>query len=113
LEYGSGGGFTGSVTAYKIIGATVYQINSAGKITAKGHLDDNRRKKIQKMAKSLLLAKTSFDHPYNMYQYLVIYTRNKIVNIKWGDPSYPPTREIKEFSHNIHRILQSIKFKSL
>ncbi|HRG38689.1 MAG TPA: hypothetical protein PK289_09170 [Bacteroidia bacterium] len=95
IKFGSGGGFTGAVTEYRLKeNGDIYKSNSGEgepqlikSITAEelklvreklGHLNKDAFSKI--------------NHPYNVYYFIQIDT----LKVIWGDPSYSPPKELED-----------------
>lgn len=94
IKFGSGGGFTGAVTEFRLKeNGDVYRVNSVEKeeqliksITA----DEIKiiRDKLSKVPKDAL----KINHPYNITYFIEIDTLKAV----WGDPSFTPPKELED-----------------
>lgn len=94
IQFGTGGGFTGEVTSYRIKeNGDVFKINS-------GEQDEQLIKSITAEELKMIREKIAnvppqalhLNHPYNMYSFIKIDTMNTV----WGDPSYTIPKELQD-----------------
>ncbi len=94
IKFGSGGGFTGAVTEYRLKeNGDVFKYNAVEKeeqliksITAEEL--KTVREKVAKLPKEAL----TVNHPYNVYYFIQLDTMKAV----WGDPSYTPPAELQD-----------------
>ncbi|HET6227372.1 MAG TPA: hypothetical protein VFF27_13895 [Bacteroidia bacterium] len=95
IKFGSGGGFTGAVTEYRLKeNGDIYKFNSIDK---EEQLIKSITAEELKMVKEKLAAVdkdslSKINHPYNMYYFIQIDT----MKATWGDPGYTPPKGLEE-----------------
>jgi len=95
IKFGSGGGFTGAVTEYRLKeNGDIYKSTS-------GEGDSQLLKSItaeelklvrEKLSRLNIDTLSKINHPYNMYYFIQIDT----LKATWGDPSYSPPKELED-----------------
>jgi hypothetical protein len=111
LSVKSGGGFTGSVTEYRLYSTGIVQ---KGKgladisFTETASLSKRSTRKFFKRAASITFP--SFQHPGNIYHALTYLTDGKTVTTTWGDASHVPPADIKKLYDDLSAKLKALKF---
>lgn len=116
ITVGSGGGFTGAVTTYKITPqGKVLKGKGIGEIkfTECGKIKRSVAKKMFTSASGLMPANNSFNHPGNLYYFLKYTEDGKEQIITWGDAEHPVPDEIKKLYEEIQARINAIRFKPL
>lgn len=111
---GSGGGFSGKVTSYKITGRCVFKANGLISPPYKEATRLKRKKKkyIFRTAEQLWKQQQGFEHPSNMYKFMTLYSGGKSKHFTWGDPSFPVPDNIGRCYEGILSVLAALKFNS-
>ncbi len=112
LTIGSGGGFTGQVTSYKVIKCKIYKGKglAAIKYSEEAKLKRRSKKILNKGAKGLQKKNTSLNKPSNTYKFIRIYSKGKITEIVWGDPSPEIPKEVIDYYDKISEVIKNLKF---
>ena len=113
---GSGGGFSGAVTAYKITskgevlkGSGVVEI----KYTECAKIKKSTAKKIiDNTSREALLVK-EFNHPGNMYSFLSIENGKEQTRLTWGDNNTPAPEKIRQLHADILKTVGSLRYKPI
>lgn len=116
ITVGSGGGFTGAVTTYKITReGKVYKGKGVGEIkfTECGKIKRSAAKKMFTSASGLMPANNSFNHPGNLYYFLKYTQDGKEQTITWGDADHPVADEVRKLYEEIHASVNAIRYKPL
>jgi hypothetical protein len=113
VSIGSGGGFTGTATVYKVTPkGLIFKGDGIGdiKFTLCGKIKKSRAKDIIARVTDQTRATTEFSHPGNIY-YFIGYTENeKQRAITWGNPDHPVPDEIRKLYEDVHAIVSEIKY---
>ncbi len=116
ITVGSGGGFAG--------GATVYKITASGKVLRGKGIGEIKYTECSKIKKSKALnyiqlvadqtqLNTQFNHPGNLYHFLG-YAENTIQHkITWGDAAHPVPESIQKLYQEINTIIGSLRYKPI
>ncbi|HEY3406106.1 MAG TPA: hypothetical protein VGK59_22120 [Ohtaekwangia sp.] len=114
ISVGSGGGFAGTVTTYKIIpNGKVFKGSGLGdiKFTECGKIKKSAAKKFVSAVADQTRLNTSFSHPGNLY-YFIRYTENgKEQTITWGDADHPVPADVKKLYEEIQASVTVIRYK--
>ena len=95
IKFGSGGGFTGAVTEYRLKeNGDIYKFDSMlGEAQLLKSITGEElnvvREKLARINKDSI---AKINHPYNMYYFIQVDT----LKATWGDPSYTPPKELEE-----------------
>lgn len=114
---GSGGGFTGATTAYKITskgevlkGSGVAEI----KYTECAKIKKSKAKKIIDEASREALLIKEFNHPGNMYSFLSIEKeKEEQTRLTWGDKNTPAPEKIRQLHADIMKTVGSLRYKTI
>ena len=102
--FGSGGGFTGKYTEYRM---------HQNGLIEKMDLDNERYAELAKVNKKdlqpffhqlhqLNLLDMEYDHPGNMTWYIEVHNEEKRNRVRWGDYKMPPQPELDAFFKKVH-----------
>lgn len=110
LKIGSGGGITGGVTVFKF--EKTRMLKGKGMVSIKYNesapLKCKKRKKFLKNAKSLLQEGVDINNPGNTYQFIEIYSKDKILKMVWHQSEIPAAT--LQYIENIKEIVKNLKF---
>ncbi|RAW00615.1 hypothetical protein [Pseudochryseolinea flava] len=113
---GSGGGFTGAVTAYKITSkGKVFKGNGVTDIeyTACAKIKKSKAKKIIRSVHQQVDAIKSFNHPGNMYTFIAIESKGEQTRLTWGDNKIPAPENLKNLYADIMNSVGSLRYKTI
>ncbi len=115
IQIGSGGGFTGEITAYKIIKEKITKGKGLGALrySESAVLSNKKLKKIKKGANEILKKNTTFNTPYTTYKFINVYTNGKKIELVWGDPAFKCPKEIQDYYTKVNKIIAKLKFKTI
>src|SRR4051812_36972654 len=87
VKMGTGGGFTGQATVYKIVGKKIGRAQGIPPVsyTQMAKLSCKESKQVKRGAQSLE-NEPLFDHPFNTYKWIEIFYDGKSTKYQWGDP---------------------------
>jgi hypothetical protein len=116
IVIGNGGGFTGSVTAYKIAsngeifkGSGLVEI----KYTLCAKLKKSKAKKIIQQASAEILATQEFNHPGNVYTFLAVEDGKENKRLTWGHNTTPAPEKILTLHAEIMKTISSLNYKPI
>ncbi len=116
ITIGSGGGFAGT--------ATVYKITPSGKVFKGKGIGEIKYTECSKIKKALALkyiqlvseqtqSNEQFNHPGNLY-YFMGYAENTTNNkITWGDAEHPVSESIQKLYLEMNTAIRSLRFKPI
>lgn len=116
ITVGSGGGYTGAVTTYKITPqGKVFKGKGVGEIkfTECGKIKRSAAKKMFASISGLIPADNSFNHPGNLYYFLKYKQDAKEQTITWGDAAHPVPEGVKKLFDEIQASVNAIRYKPL
>jgi hypothetical protein len=114
ITAGSGGGFTGAATVYKITPkGEVFRGKGVTDIafTECAPLSKRKAKKIIRQVNDVLAAITEFNHPGNLYYFLSTNTTGQEKRITWGDTGTAVSDDVKKLYDDIGARVSSLKYK--
>jgi hypothetical protein len=102
LKFGSGGGFTGAVSEFRLKGnGDVFLYNSIEKEEKLiKSLTTEELKAIRQKIASLPADALNIDHPYNMYYFIQVDTSKAV----WGDPAFTAPKELQDLYNYLNSI---------
>lgn len=112
ITTGSGGGFAGTVTAYKISGnGEVFRGSGVGEITYTpcGKIRKTEAKKLIKIVADKALSSQPFSHPGNLYYFLSYTDDDNERTVTWGDANYPLPDDIKKVYDEVNTSISAIR----
>ena len=116
IAVGSGGGFAGTATAYKITPkGKVFKGKGIGEITYTESAKIKRAKarKYIRQVSEQTQSNSQFSHPGNLY-YFINYTENASEHkITWGDAQHPVPESIQKLYQEINNTISSARFKPI
>lgn len=116
ITVGSGGGFSGTATAYKVTAAgKIFKGNSIGEIkyTESAKIKKATAKKCIQRVSEQTQSNSQFNHPGNLY-YFIGYTDNAgEQKVTWGDAQYPVPESIQKLYQEINTTIGSARFKPI
>ena len=114
VSVGSGGGFTGTVTMYKITPAgKVFKGSGVGdiKFTECSKIKKSKAKKFISSGADQTRSTTSFSHPGNLYYFLKYTEDGKEQTITWGDADHPVPDDVKKLYEEIQSSVNALRYK--
>ncbi|MBN2610212.1 MAG: hypothetical protein JXB00_01510 [Bacteroidales bacterium] len=114
IVFGSGGGFTGQVTAFKL-----YKNGKILKGTGKAEVTYHEYAKLKKsVAKNVFNELNnenfvSFREPGNMYYFISYTYKKKEVNYTWGASSFDPPELLQGIFHRLMSEVSALKFRKI
>lgn len=114
VSIGSGGGFAGTVTAFKITpDGKVFKGKGVGDITFTecSKLKKSKAKRIVAKAGDQAPSSSSFHHPGNLYYYITYTGNGKEQTVTWGDADHPVPEHIKKLYDEIQTSVSALKYK--
>jgi len=112
ITVGSGGGFAGTVTRYKITPAgEVFRGKGLGEIK---YTECGKMKKaaVKKWIASVEEKTTAtFNHPGNLYYFITYTEKGREQTITWGAADHPVPDEIKKLYEEINSRVHAIRYK--
>lgn len=115
ITLGSGGGFAGTTTVYKITEkGEVFKGKGLGEIvyTECGKIKRSQAKKFFKNVSAQLQA-ADFNHPGNLYYFLTIAENGNEKKVTWGDADHKVPEPIRTTHQEIQATVTPIKFKPI
>ena len=103
IIFGSGGGFTGKVTAYDL------DINRK-RLRKKGEEEEQKikRKRIKHITRLLNkheIPKLYFNKPYNNYKFIHLIYEEREIKYVWGDPKNPAPEALVELYEELVKLV--------
>lgn len=107
IVFGSGGGFTGAVTAYYILpDGQLFKVDGLQKdTTVLEPLKRKHTKKIFKVIQGLNLGKLAINEPGNLYYFIRQSTTDSLQEATWGAAGYTPPAEVIDFYQELMNIV--------
>ena len=116
ITLGSGGGFTGNTTMYKVTPeGKVFKGTGIGDVQFSlcGKIKKATAKQMMTRVADQVNAATSFNHPGNLF-YFISYTEgNNVRTIKWGDAEHPIQEDVKKLYEETLASVNGISFKPI
>lgn len=102
LKFGSGGGFTGAVTEFRLKeNGDVFLYNSTEKEeTLLKSVTSEELKTIRQKIAALPADALNINHPYNMYYFIQLDTTKAV----WGDPAFTTSKELLDLYNYLNSI---------
>jgi hypothetical protein len=116
ITVGSGGGFAGTATVYKITtSGKVFKGNGVGEIkyTECAKIKKAKAKKYVQTVSELTQSSSPFSHPGNMYYFINYTDNNGEHKATWGDVQYPVPESIQKLYQEINIVIGSARFKPI
>ena len=116
ITVGSGGGFAGTATVYKITASgKVFKGNGVGEIkyTECAKIKKAMAKKYIQTVSELTQSGSPFSHPGNMYYFINYTDTNGEHKATWGDAQYPVADSIQKLYQEINSTIGSARFKPI
>lgn len=116
VSVGSGGGFAGTATVYKITSkGEVFKGNGVGdiKFTLCGKIKKASAKKIISDVTDGARSIPPFSHPGNIYYFLAYTENGKEQTITWGDADHPVPERIKNLYEEIQTSVSAVNYKPI
>ena len=116
LIAGSGGGFTGMVTAYKIfLDGKVYKGKGVAEIqyTACASIRKGKARKLIRRATHTLNTAGEFDAPGNQYYFLTLVQSGKENKVTWGAADRPAPDSLRNLYQEVQGMAAGLKYKPL
>ena len=116
VSLGSGGGFAGSATVYKVTPkGLVFKGSGIGdiKFDLCGKIKRTLAKQIVARASNQSHAVAEFNHPGNLYYFITYSDKEMQQTITWGDADHPAPDEIKELYDEIYSAVSKIKYRPI
>ena len=116
VSLGSGGGFAGTVTVYKVTpNGLVFKGSGIGDINFDlcGKIKKTHAKKIIARVNDQANAVTEFNHPGNLYYFITYSDKQMQETISWGDADHPVPDEIKKLYEDIYASVSEIKYRPI
>src|SRR5688572_2872475 len=104
ITVGSGGGFAGTVTTYKITPrGEIFRGKGLGdiKFTECAKIKKSAAKKWISSTSEKTSANLAFNHPGNLYYFLTYSEKGKVQTITWGDADHPVPDDVKKLYEDI------------
>jgi len=116
ITLGSGGGFTGSTTMYKVTPeGKIFKGTGIGDVqfTLCGKIKKSEAKEMMTRVADQVSAANSFNHPGNLF-YFISYTEdNNVRTIKWGDAEHPIQENVKKLYDEVLASVNGVSFKPI
>jgi hypothetical protein len=116
ITLGSGGGFTGNTTTYKVTPkGEVFKGTGIGDVQFSlcGKIKKSKAKQMMTQVADQVSATTSFNHPGNLF-YFISYTEdNNVRTIKWGDAEHPIQADVKKLYDEVLASVNGVSFKPI
>lgn len=116
ITLGSGGGFTGSTTMYKVTPkGEVFKGAGIGDVqfTLCGKIKIAKAEQMITQVADQVSAATSFNHPGNLF-YFISYTEdNNVRTITWGDVEHPVQEDVKKLYDEVLASVNGVSFKPI
>jgi len=116
ITLGSGGGFTGSTTIYKVTPAgKVFKGVGIGDVpfTHCGKIEKAKAKQMMTSVADQVSAAASFNHPGNLFYFISYTENNNVKSIKWGDADHPIQEDVKKLYDEMLASVNGISFKPI
>jgi hypothetical protein len=116
IVIGTGGGFSGAVTAYKITEkGEVFKGNGLAEIkyTLCAKIKKSKAKKLIQQASTEVEAIKDFNHPGNLYSFIAIESGNDKTRLTWGDNNNPTPEKIRVLHADILKAVSSLNYKPI
>jgi hypothetical protein len=116
VEIGSGGGFSGS--------ATIYRIRPDGKVLAgkgivditfikQGSIRKSKAARFYRKAAKQVLGTPDYNQPGNTYKFMAVATVDKSVKLTWNDAAQDVPSRVKKLYKKIMSTVNSVEFINL
>ncbi len=116
ITLGSGGGFTGNTTMYKVtLKGEVFKGEGIGdvKFSLCGKIKIAKAEQMITQVADQVTAATSFNHPGNLF-YFISYTEdNNVRTITWGDVEHPVQEDVKKLYDEVLASVNGVSFKPI
>jgi len=116
ITLGSGGGFTGNTTMYKVTPkGEVFKGTGIGEVQFSlcGKIKIAKAKQMITQVDDQVSAATSFNHPGNLF-YFISYTEdNNVRTITWGDVEHPIQEDVKKLYDEVLASVNGVSFKPI
>ena len=112
ISAGSGGGFAGTVAAYKISrNGDVFKGSGVGEIiyTQCGKIRKSEAKKLIKKVAHKTLSSKPFTHPGNLYYFLSYTDDGTEQTITWGDANHALPDDIKKIYDEVNASISAVR----
>ena len=112
ISAGSGGGFAGTVTAYKISrNGDVFKGSGVGEITYLpcGKIKKSVAKRLVKKVADKTLSSQPFTHPGNLYYFLSYTDDGTEQTITWGDANHVLPDDIKKIYDEVNASISAVR----
>jgi hypothetical protein len=116
ITVGSGGGFAGT--------STVYKITSSGKVFKGKGIGEIKFTECSKLKKAHALTyiqsvskqtelNEPFNHPGNLYYFMGYAENSNVLKLTWGDAEHPVPESIQKLYQEINTAISSLHFKPI
>ena len=115
ITVGSGGGFAGTATVYKITtDGKVFKGNGIAdiKFTECGKIKKTKAKEFVSQVSQQVNAKT-FSHPGNLFYFISFTESNNERTITWGDADHPVQADVKKIYEEVLASVSIIRYKPI
>ena len=116
ITIGSGGGFTGTTTVFKITpGGLIFKGEGLGdiKFSEWGKIKKSKAKEILTTVSDAMSSKTSSSHPGNLFYFISYTENNNKFTITWGDADHPVQADVKELYEEVLTTVSAVKYKPI
>src|SRR6218665_1523848 len=114
ITVGSGGGFTGAVTVYKITEkGEVFKGGMGGIFTECGAIRKSKARKFVKETTNVVQRAGDFNHPGNLYHFLSFKNEGQENKITWGSSQEVAPEGVTEVYKKLMDTIASLKFKPI
>lgn len=116
VSVGSGGGFAGTATVYKITPrGEVFKGNGVGdiKFTLCGKIKKAKAKQIIASITDQTRSASPFSYPGNLYYFMAYNKNSNEQAITWGDADHPAPEHIKKLYEEVQASVTAVKYKPI
>ncbi|MEO7988998.1 MAG: hypothetical protein ABI663_05615 [Chryseolinea sp.] len=116
ITIGSGGGFAGTSTVYKITSSgKVFKGKGIGEIkyTECGKIKKAHALKYIQSVSEQTQSNEQFNHPGNLYYFVGYAENSKDHKVTWGDVGHPVPESIQKLYQEINSAISSLRFKPI
>lgn len=110
---GSGGGFAGTATVYKICSnGQVFKGKGLGEVMyrEKSKIGRSTAKKFFKEVKAHVTTVPDFNHPGNQYYFIGLSEKSSTSRITWGDMEHPIDKEVEKLYQEMTSAITPLTF---
>ena len=116
VSLGSGGGFAGTATVYKLTpNGLVFKGSGIGdiKFDLCGKIKKGKAKKFIARVNDHARAVSQFNYPGNLYYFITYSEKETQQTITWGDADHPVPDEIKKLYEEIYASVSKIQYRPI